>query len=307
MLAGRAFAYLDEEFYDRIDKLTLRERTPFDALWTLSEFSKPAIFSSLADTPCATLGLHGLLERLNITLGTSLTLDTPALASLFEDCIANNCDFGAAYDSLRTAWYTLKTGRAWDLCSNRVMPTCTIGEPCPHPISHAWVDEKERTENGGPREHLRAEEWKLDVPTIGFIYRYVPVSIYLSGLGHPLSVEQDYFERARIEGQEICGVTPNGPLDAKPDKGGKYNAEALTTFHQKLQSLVHLQFEPFRMLEETQHRVSTNPVDRIDGNGIPPGIFQQYQQYNESQCLEDAWTALLTTSSVMTRGALFFW
>lgn len=30
---------LDEEFYDRIDELFLREHTPFDALWILSEFS----------------------------------------------------------------------------------------------------------------------------------------------------------------------------------------------------------------------------------------------------------------------------
>ncbi|KAK0195598.1 hypothetical protein F5146DRAFT_1118309 [Armillaria mellea] len=30
---------LDEEFYDRIDELILREHTPFDALWILSEFS----------------------------------------------------------------------------------------------------------------------------------------------------------------------------------------------------------------------------------------------------------------------------
>lgn len=69
---------------------------------------------------------------------------------------------------------------------------------------------------------------------------------------------------------------------------------------------MHLHFEPFRMLEEMQHQVSTNPVDRIEAMAFLLASSTT-PAYNKSQCLEDAWTALLTTSSVMTRGALFFW
>ncbi len=68
--------------------------------------AKPVISASLANTPCTTFGLRGLLERLNDTLGTSYTLEILTLSSLLEDCIANEYDFGTAYSSLRPAWYT---------------------------------------------------------------------------------------------------------------------------------------------------------------------------------------------------------
>ncbi|SJL12699.1 uncharacterized protein ARMOST_16130 [Armillaria ostoyae] len=360
--------------------------------------TKPVISSSLADTPCTTLRLLGLLERLNTTLGTSHILDTPVLSSLLEDCIAKNYDFGIAYGFLRPAWYTedwssipdkireceekdveMRRGalhgsdivapyicprRAWDLYSNRVVPMWTTGEEYPHGISHAWVDEEERTEvwtpiNGrkwpvpipkdtnldliriellnkgleyvwldvlclrqerGPREDLRVEEWKLDVPTIGGLYRWSKVQCYLSGLGRPLSVEQGYFDTDRCwfnrawtlqeigqAGYEICGVTPDGPLNARADRHGKYDPEVLTTFHEKLRGLQRLEFQPFDALEEMQHRVSTKPVDRIAAMAIllwPCTI----PAYYESQSLEGAWTALVNTvDEFVTRAALFFW
>ncbi|KAK0470239.1 uncharacterized protein EV420DRAFT_1215455, partial [Desarmillaria tabescens] len=66
---------------------------------------RPVISSPLADTPCATLGIQGLLDRLNTTLGTSHTL-TRSLSSLLKDCISKNYDFGVAYGRLRQLWYT---------------------------------------------------------------------------------------------------------------------------------------------------------------------------------------------------------
>ncbi|KAK0500894.1 hypothetical protein EDD18DRAFT_1459571 [Armillaria luteobubalina] len=117
---------------------------------------KPAITSHLADTPCATLGVQGLLDQLNTTLVTSYSLDNPFLSSLLEDCIKNNYDFGMAYGRLRRIWYIddwstvqdvlwrwsdedqkerreaiignrivrpqLPPRRVWDLYSNRVVP-----------------------------------------------------------------------------------------------------------------------------------------------------------------------------------------
>ncbi|KAK0214444.1 hypothetical protein IW262DRAFT_1321838, partial [Armillaria fumosa] len=67
---------------------------------------EPVISASFANTPCVTLGVQGLLDRLNATLGTSHTPNTPNLSSLLEDCIANNYDFGIAYGCLRGGWYT---------------------------------------------------------------------------------------------------------------------------------------------------------------------------------------------------------
>ncbi|SJL05145.1 uncharacterized protein ARMOST_08518 [Armillaria ostoyae] len=44
----------------------------------------PIIPSSLADTPCATLGIPGLLDLINATLRTSHTLDTLSLSSVLD-------------------------------------------------------------------------------------------------------------------------------------------------------------------------------------------------------------------------------
>ncbi|KAK0429556.1 hypothetical protein EV421DRAFT_546366 [Armillaria borealis] len=361
--------------------------------------TKPVIMASLADAPCTIFGLQGLLQRLNTTLGTSHTLDTPVLSSLLEDCIAKNYDFGTAYGSLRPTWYTedwssvpgkileceekdremrrralygseivephVHPRRAWDLYCNRVVPMWTTGEdyPGPHGISHAWVDEKELTEvctpingrewpvpipkdanldlvriellnkgleyvwldvlclrqKGGLREDLRVEEWKLDVPTIGMAYHNCKVHCYLSGLGRPLSVTEDYFrsdccwfnrawtlQEVGHQGYEICGVTPDGPLDAKSDQDGNYGSEVLTTFHQKRRGLTRLDLQPFNVLAEMRRRVSTNPVDKIAGMAMLMWS-STIPAYYESQSLEDAWTALVNTIISDTRAHLFFW
>ncbi len=133
--------------------------------------------SSLADTPCATLGVQGVLDRLNATLGTSHTFDTPSVLSLLKECIEQQYDFGTVYGRLRTVWNRyrdsdmqdelrrheetdrkerqdalvgnvivnpeLKPRRVWDLYSNRVVPYW-IADTRPEPISHAWVDENDR-------------------------------------------------------------------------------------------------------------------------------------------------------------------
>ncbi len=67
---------------------------------------KPIISSSLADTPCGTFGIEGVLDQLNATLGTSHTLDTPFLSLLLNECIEKNYDFGTAYAHLCPAWNT---------------------------------------------------------------------------------------------------------------------------------------------------------------------------------------------------------
>ncbi|SJL13381.1 uncharacterized protein ARMOST_16823 [Armillaria ostoyae] len=160
---------------------------------------KPVITSSLADTPCATLGIHGLLDQFNTTLGTSYSLVDPFLSSLLEDCITNNYDFGIAYGRLRGIWYTddwstiqdelcgreeedretrrkalvgnrivsawLRPRRVWDLYSNRVVPywiTNTDYEHrLPRPISHAWMDEKDRAVMWTP---INGYEWPVPIP-----------------------------------------------------------------------------------------------------------------------------------------------
>ncbi|KAG7439526.1 uncharacterized protein BT62DRAFT_1013822 [Guyanagaster necrorhizus] len=53
---------------------------------------KPIIPSPLADIPCTTLGVQGLLNQLNTTLGTSHTLANAFIFSLLEDYISKLLD-----------------------------------------------------------------------------------------------------------------------------------------------------------------------------------------------------------------------
>ncbi|PBK83566.1 hypothetical protein ARMGADRAFT_944859 [Armillaria gallica] len=188
-------------------------------------------------------------------------------------------------------------------------------------LEYVWLDVRCLRQQGGPRDDLpphsqqRVEEWKLDVPTIGLIYKFYKVHCYL---GQPLHVTEDYFDSECCwsncawtlqeigwHGYEICGVTPDGPLDTKPDKYGNYDTEVLTTFHQKLRDLKRLEYQTFDMLEEMRRQVSTNPVDKIAGMAI---LLSSYRipAYHERQSLKDAWTAFINTTSGLILGDLFF-
>ncbi|KAK0242213.1 hypothetical protein EDD85DRAFT_946357 [Armillaria nabsnona] len=358
--------------------------------------------SSLADIPCATLGVQGVLDQLNVTLGTSHTLDTPSVLSVLGDCIVKNYDFGSAYGRLRGVWnknndctiedelrireerdkerrrkalaenlkeWTLPPRRVWDLCSNRVVPwwakesriLARIGRYY-KPISHAWVDENDRVDvetpiNGkewpvpipkdanlnliriemlrlglmytwldvlclrqkrGPREDLRMEEWKLDVPTIGYTYRWKRVVIYLSGLGRPLTLKEgdlesdrSWFRRAwtlQEVGHKriIAGDTPDGPMHAEPvDDNGNYETKMLTSFHKQLKH-VEGNTSPFRLfstLADMQIHVSTNPVDRVAGVAF---CLQAQHAYHENETLEDAWTAMVNAMGFHMRVLILF-
>ncbi|KAK0458114.1 uncharacterized protein EV420DRAFT_1480264 [Desarmillaria tabescens] len=331
----------------------------------------------------------GILDRLNTTLGTSYTLDTPSLSSLLEEYTTNNYDFGMAYGCLRLNFVNgrRRTERSDEKHSSGAGSSihgyhpdasgiCTVigwslwwitdvdGKlRWPQPISHAWVDEKDRADIwtpingyewpvpipkdsdlnliriemlnlgleyvwldvlclrqvGGPGEDMRAEEWKLDVPTIGLVYCGTETVVcYLSGLGRPFSLKEGdldsdrcWFRRAwtlQEVGNEmvIAGDTSDRPLHAKPiDEDGKYETELLTRFHaEQLECTEDIRMWVLPALRNMQKRVSTNPVDKVaglafvmDSDWIPA--------YYESQSLEEAWTALVNSMDVWCRGRLF--
>ncbi len=359
---------------------------------------KPVISSSLADTPCIDLGVDGLLSKFNTTLGTSYTRNTPSLSFLLDSCIRKEYDFGTAYGRLRPFWYELtaiednlrtdekkdqdmrqkaivcnqiistkiRPRRVWDLYSNRVMPCWVMKDKqWPKPISHAWVDERDRIDvwtpingrewpvpipkdteldlirmemlnlgaeytwldvlclrqKGGPREDLRAEEWKLDVPTIGSVYGCEQAVLYLSGLGRPLSLsagdlnsDRCWFRRAWTlqeagEDRIIAGDTEDGPLHAEPiDEEGNYADETLTRFHQQLRALDNVSpdsYEIFGVLAEMRRRMSAKPVDKVAGLAFRLESTT-IPAYSEDQSLEGAWTALVNTIVPWLRGDLFF-
>ncbi|KAK0437433.1 uncharacterized protein EV420DRAFT_1669813 [Desarmillaria tabescens] len=325
---------------------------------------KPIIRSALANTPCADLGVNGVLKELNATLLTSYTLHNPTLSSILESFIRQDYDFGTLYANLRPYWYDLNhftsvkrihrswnkdremrqnivtndrisngnivPRRVWDLFANRVVPFW-VARKCWWVISHAWMSDKDRIDvwtpingyewpvpipkdadlnliwiemlnmgaeyvwldvlclrqAGGQREDLRREEWKVDVPTIGAIYRNGnrKVVYYLSGLGRPfclkpgdLESDQCWFRRAWT----LQEVSHNFII------GGDMSNGSI-----------------FYILSQMRNHVSTKPLDKVAGlayllrrKSIPI--------YNESQSEEDAWVALTEVMCERYRMELLF-
>ncbi|KAG7440764.1 uncharacterized protein BT62DRAFT_1080624 [Guyanagaster necrorhizus] len=155
---------------------------------------KPVITSSLANTTCTSIGVVGLLDQLNTTLGTSYTLNNSSLHSILESCISRKYDFGTAYGRLRPIWYNanwsaiqnelrireerdqnmrrealvgnwivnpnMPPRRVWDLYSNRVVPQWIISEKKPWAISYAWMSPEHRVQVNTP---INAHEWPVPI------------------------------------------------------------------------------------------------------------------------------------------------
>ncbi|PBK60029.1 hypothetical protein ARMSODRAFT_966412 [Armillaria solidipes] len=157
--------------------------------------SKPVIPSSLADTPSGSLGVDGLMEILNRTLGTKYDL-TPSLSSLLAEYISDKYDFGTVYGYLRPIWFdcdlndvedSLRSSeakeleirknavvdgqitwkglrmaprRVWDLFSNRVVPWW-VALHTPWGISHAWLDISRRKKVDTP---INGHQWPVPIP-----------------------------------------------------------------------------------------------------------------------------------------------
>ncbi|KAK0431317.1 hypothetical protein EV421DRAFT_2041320 [Armillaria borealis] len=154
---------------------------------------KPIISSSVADTLCAKLGVVGILQKLNIILGTSYTQEMRSLCSLLEGYIIKGYDFGTAFSYLRPFWYNgllniedklhtreawdqqmrqdvlvnnkiisplLPPRHVWDLFSNRVVPWWAARK-YPWAISHAWMKEEDRVDMRTP---INGYEWPVPMP-----------------------------------------------------------------------------------------------------------------------------------------------
>ncbi|KAK0429826.1 hypothetical protein EV421DRAFT_1945903 [Armillaria borealis] len=184
-------------------------------------------------------------------------------------------------------------------------------------VEYTWLDVLCLRQKGGPKEDLRVEEWKLDVPTIGYVYWDAKVVIYLSGLGLPLSLKEGdldsdrcWFRRAWTLQEVsdsgisiIAGDTSDGPMHAEPiDKDGNYETGLLTRFHKQLGPAQG--GNVFAQLTDMQDRVLTNPVDKVAGLTFPLRP-RSIPAYHESESLEDAWTALVNAIYPFMRVSLF--
>ncbi|KAJ3547026.1 hypothetical protein NM688_g5447 [Phlebia brevispora] len=162
--------------------------------------TNPVIPSSLADQPCAALGVDVLLKNLNEVLRTSYSLGTPGLLPVLKDCIERKYDFGTALGRLRRFWFgdfellplrlaelgrqdremraaaldeekgiikrNIMPRRVWDMYSNRVLPIFVLGNTdrwwaIVWAISHSWMAEDSR--HPVPTS-INGFEWRVPLP-----------------------------------------------------------------------------------------------------------------------------------------------
>ncbi|PBK62345.1 hypothetical protein ARMSODRAFT_964208 [Armillaria solidipes] len=365
--------------------------------------NKPVIPSTLANTRCADLGIDGVLEKLNTTLGMSYTLGSRILCllrittlhSILKPYVERNDDFGMVYTHLQRFWYNknvaaiqheLRTNeewdremrrevlvhdritrrdvpcrRVWDLCANWVVPYWVACER-PWGISHAWVDEKDRVDvmtpingyewpvpmpkdanldliriemlnarehplsgyrveyawldvlclrqEGGNNEHLHKDEWKLDVPTIRFVYgTYQPVLCYFNGLGRPLHLTLHNFESDWCwfrHAWTLQEITRDAIIGGQTEDD-VMEQEVRRKFDEQLTRLRRMQEWP-RVLEfasEMQNHISTKPLDKVAGL-VHLLRMEPIPIYDAEQLEADAWDVLTHVMHPHFREELFF-
>ncbi len=170
----------------------------------------------------------------------------------------------------------------------------------------AWLDVLCLRQPGGQGEHLRKEEWKLDVPTIGYVYQDYkrPVVCYFNGLGRPLSLSPD-FDSDRSWFRRAWTLQEAGANSKDIIIGGEIGDDSISeTFRERLKSSEALQHVG-KALSQMQGRVSTNHMDRVAG--LAYLLKMKYiPSYDAEQSEESAWVALVNAMAGQSRLELLF-
>ncbi|PBK62362.1 hypothetical protein ARMSODRAFT_1008301 [Armillaria solidipes] len=380
--------------YKKHRKITLSALTETDKAKSAIPVVKQRLYtgrgvitSSLANTPCAALGVGGVLEKLNTTLGKSYASDS--VNSVLDSYVAQNYDFGTVYAYFRYNWdvyditineYKLRIReeddkemrrkvlvhdritrrevaprRVWDLHANRVVPYWVVdGGPWVWGISHAWVDKKERMDvmtpingyqwpvpmpkdanldliriemlnhgveyawldvlclrqEGGKREDLRLEEWKLDVPTIGWVYCDVNVVCYFNGLGRPQHLTPDYFmsDRCWFRRAWTLQEITNDAIIGGDTRKDIMEKEVQKKFDEELTHLRNMRKWSLAIVLtlQMQTRVSTKPLDKVAG--LTYSLYTtSIPIYDPEMSDVDAWEVLMDCMSPESRAEFFFY
>ncbi|KAK0501938.1 hypothetical protein EDD18DRAFT_1277863 [Armillaria luteobubalina] len=181
---------------------------------------------------------------------------------------------------------------------------------------YVWLDVLCLRQVSEQSDDLHLDEWKLDVPTIGRVYRMAHGRLvcYFSGLGRSLSVkacdfESDtcWFRRAwtlqEIQHRMIIGGETGD--DRIMEKEMRARIENQLSWLRENSGVDGLGMPVFIALSEMQKRVSTNPVDKIAGLSYLLWT-EEIPTYYASQSQEEAWTALVDEMVITYRGHMFF-
>ncbi|KAK0467645.1 hypothetical protein IW261DRAFT_1056810 [Armillaria novae-zelandiae] len=172
---------------------------------------------------------------------------------------------------------------------------------------YAWLDVLCLRQEGGKGEHLRLEEWELDVPTIGSVFEKASkVVCYFNGLGRPLRLTTDYFENDRCWFRRAWTLQEIAKdYIIAGDCGDDMMEESVRRrFDEQLKSLHERRGVAF--VSEMQHRVSTKPLDKVAGLAY---LLQteSIPIYDPRQSPADAWEVLMEVLESQIRLALLFY
>ncbi|PBK59021.1 hypothetical protein ARMSODRAFT_1027774 [Armillaria solidipes] len=162
------------------------------------------------------------------------------------------------------------------------------------------------------KERLRVEEWKLDVPTIGWVYDEADVVCYFSGLGRPLNLKHGDFESDRCwfnRAWTVQETSTNLCLTIAGQVRGHIMEEDMQImFSQKLESLDTMRFyrTTLNVLSQMQHRTATNPLDKVAGLVYLLNM-ESIPIYDMKQSEEEAWAVLVDDMRPRSRADLLFY
>ncbi len=124
-------------------------------------------------------------------------------------------------------------------------------------------------------KNLHLEEWKINVPTIGGMYcKAWKVVYYFSGLGRPLSFKPGDFESDGCwfnHAWTLQETTIIPIIAGETGNNGMMEEMIQRRFSKQLQVLEQMQRNNsvLDFLSHMWNRVSTNPIDRVTGKGLP--------------------------------------
>ncbi|GJE93720.1 hypothetical protein PsYK624_098810 [Phanerochaete sordida] len=170
---------------------------------------------------------------------------------------------------------------------------------------YVWLDVlclRQRWAENEEHEALRSEEWKSDVPTIGYIYhesQYRPCITYFNGLGLALRTtsatvqsSRHWFNRAWTIQECVPAWLPAGLTGEQLPGGQGFFARVDAV----IRSLADIN-ERVLLIEDIRDRYSSKALDKLSGLGYLLGrdTLPLYQLKEEPtmEDLEEAWTQLV--------------
>jgi hypothetical protein len=189
-------------------------------------------------------------------------------------------------------------------------------------VNLVWMDVLcLRQEGNEAKKSVRAEEWKLDVPTIGAVYPEAYRTVYyFSGLGRPFEAKNfdspRHWQNRAWTLQEtnanriIGGVAAFSPSMPGIDNPDVPIDEAIRPFYENFdawESFSHVADSTFAVVDAIRHRSAARELDKIAGLNYYLAKFSPLPAYILGQAPEDAWAHLIRATFSMQRADFFFY